>query len=202
VTPGTSGGRPSTDHTIPYPGAAFERSIDVEVGPGATLVLSDSFATRRVARNEAWCFAQLESALRVRDAQGWLAIDRFALRGEPRWAGLGFCEDRPYFATMLIVADRGLARFCAEVDGVIPADGGATAAAALRLPPLDLRKLHRTHADLAVTVGAAPIARRSRPAGALRSPGRGRARWFGSIWEAAPQGRSCPWVKMPRPPSP
>jgi urease accessory protein UreH len=94
-------------------------------------VLIDSFAAGRVARNEAWCFARLESALRARDAQGWLAIDRFALRGEPRWAGLGFCEDRPYFATMLIVADRGLDRFCAEVNGEIPEDGGATAAAAL-----------------------------------------------------------------------
>jgi urease accessory protein len=119
------------DHTIPYAGAAFQQSIDVEVGQPATLVLIDAFAAGRVARDEAWRFAQLESALRVRDAQGWLVIDRFALEGMPRWAGLGFSEGRPYFATMVIVADRGLDTFCADVAAMAPVDGSATAAAAL-----------------------------------------------------------------------
>jgi hypothetical protein len=69
----------------------------------------------------------------VRDGAGWLLVDRFVLGPGAHWPGLGFTEGRPYFATLVIVADRGLEAFGADVASVVPADESALAAAA-RLP--------------------------------------------------------------------
>lgn len=93
------------DHTILFEGSAFHQSIEVEVGEGARLILADAFAAGRVARGEAWRFRRLESALRIRDARGWLLIDRFVLAGDPSWSGLGRTEGAPYFATVAIIGD-------------------------------------------------------------------------------------------------
>jgi urease accessory protein len=90
------------DHTIPFAGSAFRQSIDIDVSAGARLIVVDAFAAGRVAREERWQFRVLESALRVRDAAGWLLLDRFALGAGP-WEGLGFTEGAPYFATMVVV---------------------------------------------------------------------------------------------------
>jgi len=93
------------DHTIPFAASAFRQSVDVELGAGARLILVDAFAAGRVARGEAWRFALLESALRIRDGGGWLLIDRFRLTGDARWAGLGGTEDAAYFATVVVLGD-------------------------------------------------------------------------------------------------
>jgi urease accessory protein len=104
------------DHTIPFAGAALRQSIAAEVGEGAALVLVDAFAAGRVARGEAWHFAELESALTVRDARGLVLHDRFVLRdGAPR--GLGIDEGFPYFATVVVVADAGVEAFAHRLDG-------------------------------------------------------------------------------------
>lgn len=118
------------DHTIPYAGSAFRQRICVDVADGARLVLVDAFAAGRIARGEAWRFAWLESAVSIRDARGWLFVDRFALRGDARWAGLGFADGHPYFATIAVIGER-CDRLCRDI-----ADAGtrwpdATAAAAL-----------------------------------------------------------------------
>jgi urease accessory protein len=119
------------DHTIPSAGARYRQVCDVEVADGATLVLVDAFAAGRVARGEAWRFGLLDSTLRVRDAGGWLVIDRFVLEGDARWSGLGFVEGRPYFGTFVVVAERGLDAFVADVARVVPPDGSTVGAAAL-----------------------------------------------------------------------
>jgi urease accessory protein len=93
------------DHTIPFAGAAFRQSIDVEMGRAGRLIVVDAFAAGRVARGEAWRFSLLESALRIRDAAGWLLIDRFVLAGDARWDGLGGTEGAPYFATVAVIGD-------------------------------------------------------------------------------------------------
>jgi urease accessory protein len=93
------------DHTIPFPGAAFRQTVRVELGEAARLVLIDAFAVGRIARGEAWRFAWLESALRVRDAGGWLLRDRFRLLGDPDWGGLGLTEGRDYVATVLVLGE-------------------------------------------------------------------------------------------------
>jgi urease accessory protein len=96
------------DHTIPFAGSAFRQSIHARIGEGARLILVDAFAAGRVVRGEAWGFDHLESALLVEDARGPLLHDRFRLGGGAAWAGLGFTEERPYFATVVVVADEGL----------------------------------------------------------------------------------------------
>lgn len=119
------------DHTIPSAGAAFRQAIDVELDDDATLILLDAFAAGRIARGEAWRFAALEGALRIRDRRGWLFHDRFALGGGDAAAGLGFAEGHAYFATVAVVAGSGLERFAAEarhaVEGARGARGGVAA---------------------------------------------------------------------------
>jgi urease accessory protein len=102
------------DHTIPHAGAAFRQVLSAEVGEGAALVVVDAFAAGRVARGEAWRFALLDSTLTIRDRGGPVLHDRFVLRdGGPR--GLGVTEGRPYFATVVVVADAGVKAFVERV---------------------------------------------------------------------------------------
>lgn len=99
------------DHTIPFPGAALRQAIDVDLAEGARLLLVDAFAAGRVARGEAWRFARLESALAIGDGHGLLFADRWVVSGGGAWDGPGFTDGRPYFATLVLVADSGLERF-------------------------------------------------------------------------------------------
>jgi len=121
------------DHTIPSPGAALRQTLEIEAGDGAILVAMDAFAAGRVARGEAWRFALLDSTLTVRDGRGLVLHDRLVLRGDEGWRGLGLAEGRPYFATVVVLADTGLDDFVAGVPGALAATEGAAAAAA-RLP--------------------------------------------------------------------
>jgi urease accessory protein len=121
------------DHVIPSAGAALRQSLEVDAGEGATLIAVDAFAAGRVACGEAWRFALLDSALTVRDAAGLVLHDRFVLGGGARWGGLGFAEARPYFATVVVVAEVGLDDLVAGMsDALAPVDGFTAAAA--RLP--------------------------------------------------------------------
>jgi urease accessory protein len=120
------------DHTIPSAGAALRQSFDVEVADGARLILIDAFAAGRVARGEAWRFALLDSTLTVRDARGLLLHDRFVLRGGADWDRLGLAEGRPYFATIVLIAEAGLDAFIADLPDALPMDAATVGAA--RLP--------------------------------------------------------------------
>jgi urease accessory protein len=120
------------DHTIPYAGSAFRQAVECELDEGAALILLDAFAAGRVAREERWQFRLLESALTVRDGRGLLFHDRFVL-GAGWGAGLGFAEGRPYFATLVAVADRGLDAF-ARATGAALAAAADTAGGVARLP--------------------------------------------------------------------
>jgi urease accessory protein len=102
------------DHTIPFAGAAFRQTLTAHVAEGAALVLVDAFAAGRVARGETWEFVLLDSALGIDDARGRLLHDRFRLRAGTL-QGLGVTEGRPYFATVVVVADAGVERFAARV---------------------------------------------------------------------------------------
>jgi urease accessory protein len=118
------------DHTIPSAGAALRQTLEVDAGPGATLIAVDAFAAGRVARGEAWRFARLESTLTVRDAAGPVLHDRFVLGAGQCWSGLGLAEGRPYFATVVVVADLGLDELAAALPAAVAAIDGLTAAAA------------------------------------------------------------------------
>jgi urease accessory protein len=91
-------------------------------------VLVDAFTAGRVARGEMWRFAMLDSALSVHDAGGWLLHDRLVLRNGTPASGLGLAEDRPYVATVVVIADGGVAALAddvAELDGGHDVDVGA-----------------------------------------------------------------------------
>ena len=109
------------DHTIPFAGAAFRQVLQAEVAEGGALVVVDAFAAGRVARGEAWRFALLDSTLSIRDRTGPILHDRFVLSSAtPR--GLGFTESRPYFATVVVVADDGIAAFVERVAALVGDD--------------------------------------------------------------------------------
>lgn len=118
------------DHVIPSAGAALRQSLEIDAGAGATLIAIDAFAAGRVARGEAWQFALLDSALTVWDAAGLVLHDRFVLsRGGP-WRELGLAEGRPYFATVVLVAEAGLDELIADLPEALAATDGFAAAAA------------------------------------------------------------------------
>jgi urease accessory protein len=118
------------DHAIPFPGAALRQRLDAEVAEGATLVAVDAFAAGRVARGETWRFALLDSALGVRDARGWLLHDRLVLRDGAPGPGLGLAGDRPYVATVAVIADAGVAAFVDDA-AALGGDGAEVGAAPL-----------------------------------------------------------------------
>ena len=122
------------DHTIPFAGSALRQRIDVEAGDGAGLILVDAFAAGRVGRGETWAFARLDSAIRVRDAKGWLLYDRFVLTSDRAFdlGQIGAAEGRPYFASLVVIAD-DVEAFRRDVTARFPA-GGEVLAAAGALP--------------------------------------------------------------------
>ena len=112
------------DHTIPFAGSAFRQTLRAHVGAGATLVVVDAFAAGRVAAGERWRFRVLDSTLAVRDDDGWLLHDRFLLRGEAGWEGLGFTEGAPYFATVVVVTAAAVDDVAAAADAAVRRHAG------------------------------------------------------------------------------
>jgi urease accessory protein len=119
------------DHTIPFAGSNVRQRIDVQMGDRARLILVDAFAAGRVARGEAWRFARLESAITVRDAEGWRFCDRLALEGRAAWTGLGFAEDHTYFATVLVIGPGGLDGLGRDAAALVNACEGVAGGAGL-----------------------------------------------------------------------
>jgi urease accessory protein len=122
------------DHTIPFAGSALRQRITVDAGDGARLILVDAFAAGRVGRGEAWTFHLLESTLAIRDAKGRLLHDRFVLEaaGSLDLGGIGVTAGRPYFASVVVVAD-AVDAFRRDVAARFPA-GGEVAVGAGTLP--------------------------------------------------------------------
>lgn len=142
------------DHTIPFPGAAFHQRITVELGDGARLILVDAWAAGRVARDEAWSFAELSSALAIRDGAGWVFLDRFLLSGDARWAGLGLAEGHPYFATVVVVGDDAVGLGPEVATALGPRDDVAVAVAPLARRGVVVRCLARTAPGLTEVIEA------------------------------------------------
>lgn len=145
------------DHTIPFAGSAFRQALDVEMDETARLILVDAFSAGRVGRGEAWQFALLDSAVSVRDRQGWLLHDRFALRGmagtEPAWDGLGYAESHPYFATIALIGSFNREQFTADLREQCPgADSGRVGVAALTRGGLLLRCLAASAPEFIETI--------------------------------------------------
>ena len=160
------------DHTIPFAGAAFRQTIDVELAPDGALVLVDAFAAGRVARGETWRFGHLESSIAVHDARGPILHDRFVLTGPAAWDGVGLAESRPYFGAVVVVADVDLAALARDLDA-LAVDGFVAAAARMARRGLLLRCLASDAPALLAGIDSAwACARRSLglPRLALRKP--------------------------------
>ena len=164
------------DHTIPFAGSALCQRIAVEAGAGATLILVDAFAAGRVGRGEAWAFTRLESAITVRDANGWLLHDRFVLEpsGPLDVLGLGATGGRPYWASLIVIADE-VEAFRREVTARFPAGGDvAVGAGALARRGALVRCLAGTASALLATIDSLWAAARRHvlglPSLALRKP--------------------------------
>jgi urease accessory protein len=145
------------DHTIPFAGSAFRQTLDVEMDETARLILVDAFSAGRVGRGEAWQFALLDSAVSVRDRQGWLLHDRFALRGmartHPAWDGLGYAESHPYFATIAIIGAFDREQLTADLREQCPvANAGRIGVAALTRGGLLIRCLAPSAPELIETI--------------------------------------------------
>jgi urease accessory protein len=119
------------DHTIPFPGSKLRQTLEAQLAADARLIVVDAFAAGRVARGETWRFDHLESALTIRDAAGWLVHDRFVLRGGGHYDALGLTDSRPYFATVIVVADGPAAEFANAATTAGDAAGATVAAAPL-----------------------------------------------------------------------
>lgn len=159
------------DHTIPFAGAAFAQSLELELAAGARAIVVDAFAAGRVARGEVWAFAALESSLVVRDGQGEILWDRCSLRGGDDDALARLTGGRPYFATVAVIADVGLEAFCAAAARLstreVTAAAGplARGGALARVTAADAIGLGRAltglwHAARASALGAPPLALR------------------------------------------
>jgi urease accessory protein len=117
------------EHTIPAAGSALRQRIDVDLAPGARLILVDGFAAGRVARGEAWQFAWLESAISVREGSRWVLHDRFALGPDGPWDSLGCAEGHPYFGSAVIVGPGALGPLAGAIKATLGALGVTAGAA-------------------------------------------------------------------------
>ena len=157
------------DHTIPFAGSALRQTIDVDLDETAGLILVDAYSAGRIALGEAWRFALLESAISLRDPRGWLLHDRFVLSGarapghDPAFAGLGFAESHPYFASIAVVGGFDRDRFAADAER-LEADREGTRLGVAMLPRRGtlVRCLAATAPALAGTIeGCWTLARRA-----------------------------------------
>ena len=125
------------DHTIPFAGSALRQTIECELDETSGLILVDAFSAGRIALGEAWRFTLLDSAISIRDRQGWLLHDRFVLRGGakegPAFDGLGFTDSHPYFASIAIVGAFDRQRFAADL-ARLSGQPGASSLGAAPLP--------------------------------------------------------------------
>jgi urease accessory protein len=92
------------DHLIPSPGARLRQSTEVVLAPESTLICVDAWAVGRIARGERWRFAELDTAIIVRDQHGLLLRERAELTGARSLDGLGGGEGYGYVATFLAAA--------------------------------------------------------------------------------------------------
>jgi urease accessory protein len=97
------------DHVILHPHARLEQSVQVDLAPGARLLLWDAWALGRPARDEVWRFDGIVSAVRVTRAGAPVFVDRMRL--EPPvdpLASMTGAAAHAYVASWLVCSDRAL----------------------------------------------------------------------------------------------
>ncbi len=94
------------DHVIPSPGARLVQRVDVDLAPGALVLLLDAWTPGRVVRGEAWRFDLFDLSTAVRDPAGPVFEERVRLERPTAADGFALTEGRPYIATFAAVGAR------------------------------------------------------------------------------------------------
>lgn len=88
--------------TIPFASARFTQTLHVTLGERAAAVVWDALAAGRIARNERWAFAAVESEIRITTSTGAVVMERFHIEPETIGASLDAWN---YVASLFIIAD-------------------------------------------------------------------------------------------------
>ncbi|TSA00021.1 MAG: urease accessory protein UreD [Nitrospiraceae bacterium] len=161
--------------TIPFAGSRFRQSIHVDLAPGATVVLWDAMASGRVARQERWAFASVETEICIRglapaekgDSPGAgqsppvpvpLLVERYRLAPDRLPESVGLVESWDYVASLYVIGDAVGADVWKRLDLVLAAIleqrpglvlGGVSTPAA---PGLVVKLVARSAPDLTETL--------------------------------------------------
>jgi urease accessory protein len=94
------------DHLIPHPGARYEQSLRVEMGPGSKAIICDSMAVGRLGRGERWQFDELRSERIISSDSRLIYLNRSCIRPvEFSLCRLGLAEDFNYIASLVMIGD-------------------------------------------------------------------------------------------------
>jgi urease accessory protein len=162
--------------TIPFAGSRFRQSIQVDLAPGATVVLWDAMASGRVAKQERWAFASVENEICIRglapaekgDSPGAgqsppapePCVERYRLVPGRLPESVGLVGSWDYVASVFVIGDAvdadvwkrldiGLAAILEQRPGLVL--GGVSTPAA---PGLVVKLVARSAPDLTVTLEA------------------------------------------------
>ena len=93
------------EQTIPFADAAFHQSLNIRLGPGASVFLGDIVAPGRLARGEKFAYREYCSRLRIEDAGGEvMVIDHCRLQPQrQRLEALGLLEGYAYLGTFYAI---------------------------------------------------------------------------------------------------
>ncbi|TKB65129.1 MAG: hypothetical protein E8D47_09090 [Nitrospira sp.] len=91
--------------TIPFAGSRFRQSIHVDLAPGATVVLWDSMASGRVARQERWAFTSVENEICITTPQGGSLVERYHVAPGRLLEAVGLAGNWDYVASLFVIGD-------------------------------------------------------------------------------------------------
>ena len=93
------------EHTIPFAGSRFRQQIDVQLRPGATVVLWDAVASGRIAHGERWRFASLQNDIHITMASQATVRERYVLAPFAAEGGVGLADAWDYVGSLFILGD-------------------------------------------------------------------------------------------------
>jgi urease accessory protein len=91
--------------TIPFAGSRFRQSIYVDLAPGATVVLWDTMASGRVAKQERWEFTSIENEIQIRTSLGRSVIERYCIAPDRLLESVGLVGSWDYVASLFVIGD-------------------------------------------------------------------------------------------------
>ena len=91
--------------TIPFADSRFRQSIHVDLAPGATVVLWDTMASGRVAKQERWEFTSIENEIQIRTPLGRSVVERYRIAPDRLLESVGLIGRWDYIASLFVIGD-------------------------------------------------------------------------------------------------